>query len=140
MEDFIIIPVQLKLETFSKIMKITQYQNLKNDIRGNERPTDFEVQEFISGSVNTYLKYIEDFQKIAGLDDLGKPYRLKNRFKELMIKRKMKQKDICEITQIDPANISFIFNNKNQASLDYFLRIWVVFGCPPLNEVLYREE
>jgi hypothetical protein len=57
-----------------------------------------------------------------------------------MIKRKLKQKDISEITQIEQANISYIFSNKNQPSLDYFLRLWVFFGCPPLNEVLYREE
>jgi sulfite reductase alpha subunit-like flavoprotein len=24
--------------------------------------------------------------------------------------------------------------------LDYFLRLWVFFGCPSLTEVLYREE
>lgn len=140
MEDFIIVPIHLKLETYNKILKITQYENLKNDIRNNGRPIDFAIQEFISGCVNTYLNYIEEFQKIAGLDDLGRPFRLKNRFKDLMVKRKLKQKDISEATQIAQANISYIFNNENQASLDYFLRLWVFFGCPPLNEVLYRED
>ena len=140
MEDFIIIPVKLRLETYNKILKITDYENLKNEIRNNGRPTDNEIQDFISGCIKTYLDYIENFQKISGYDDLGKPFRLKNRFKELMIKRKLKQKDISEITQIEQANISYIFSNKNQPSLDYFLRLWVFFGCPPLNEVLYREE
>jgi hypothetical protein len=140
MEDFIIVPVKLRLETYNKILKITDYENLKNEIRNNGRPTDNEIQDFISGCVKTYLDYIENFQKIAGYDDLGKPFRLRNRFKELMIKRKLKQKDISEITQIEQANISYIFSNKNQPSLDYFLRLWVFFGCPPLNEVLYREE
>jgi hypothetical protein len=140
MEDFIIVPVKLRLETYNKILKITDYENLKNEIRNNGRPTDNEIQDFISGCVKTYLDYIENFQKIAGYDDLGKPFRLRNRFKELMIKRKLKQKDISEITQIEQANISYIFSNKNQPSLDYFLRLWVFFGCPPLNEVLYREK
>jgi hypothetical protein len=130
----------LKLETYNKILKVTQYENLKNDIRNNGRRNDFEVHEFISGCINTYINYIEQFQQIAGYDDLGKPFRLRNRFKELMIKRKLKQKEISEATQIEPSNISQIFANKNQPSLDYFLRLWVFFGCPPLNEVLYREE
>jgi hypothetical protein len=140
MEEFIIIPVELRLETYSKISKVVQYANLKNEIRNNGKPTDFEVQEFISGCINTYINYIEEFQKISGYDDLGKPFRLKNRFKELMVKRKIKQKEISEMTQIEPSNISNIFANKNQPSLDYFLRLWVFFGCPPLNEVLYRDE
>jgi DNA-binding XRE family transcriptional regulator len=139
MEDFIIVPVKLRLETYNKILKITDYENLKNEIRNNGRPTDNEIQDFVSGCIKTYIEYIENFQKIAGYDDLGKPFRLKNRFKELMIKRKLKQKEIAEFTQIEQANISYIFSNKNQPSLDYFLRLWVFFGCPPLNEVLYRE-
>jgi hypothetical protein len=139
MEDSIIVPVKLKLKTYSKISKVIQYANLKNEIRDNGIPIDYEVQEFISGCVNMYLNYIENFEKIAGLDDLGKPYRLKNRFKELMITRKLQQKDISSATQIAPSNISNIFNNESQPSLDYFLRLWVFFGCPPLNEVLYRD-
>ncbi len=44
-----------------------------------------------------------------------------------------------EITKIEPSNISLIFRNKNQPSLDYFLRIWIALGCPPISDCLYRE-
>lgn len=140
MEEFIIVPVKIKIETFSKISKIIQYANIKNELRQNNLPTDYEVQEFISGCVNTYLQYIEEFRKIAGYDDLGRPFRLKNRFKELMVTRRLKQKELAEATEIDPGGISKILANENQPSLDYFLRLWVFFGCPPLTNVLYREE
>jgi hypothetical protein len=140
MENSIVIPVEIKMDTYVKISKVIQYANLKNELRNNGKPTDFEIQEFISGCINTYLKYIEEFQKLSGYDDLGKPFRLKNRFKELMDKRRLKQKNICDVTEIAPPIISRVLANENQPSLDYFLRLWVFFGCPSLTEVLYREE
>lgn len=126
-------------EVYKEIEKILHYRYarvLTLDIDAKSRSTE----EFVKGCVMHYLKQIKKQEILAGIDDLGKPFRLRNKFKELMIKKGLKQKDIAEAIQIAQANISNIFNNENQPSLDYFLRLWVFFGCPPLNEVLYREE
>jgi transcriptional regulator with XRE-family HTH domain len=50
------------------------------------------------------------------------------------------QKMLAEKTNIDPANVSIILNNRSQPSLDYFLRLWIALGCPPINECLSRTD
>jgi transcriptional regulator with XRE-family HTH domain len=51
----------------------------------------------------------------------------------------LRGKDLSELTNIHAGNISIILSNRSQPSLDYFLRIWIALGCPPLNQCLYRE-
>ena len=66
--------------------------------------------------------------------------KVKNRFKEILQRIGMKQKELAELTGIDNATISFILTNRNQPSIEYFLRIWTVLGCPPVEDVFYRER
>lgn len=121
-----------------KIEKLTQHRNLKNDLfnRGNRFNT---AEDFIIGTVYHYLDQIDNQDVYAGLDDLGKPYRLRNKFKEIAKNKNLSQQQIAEMSNIEPSNISLIFRNKNQPSLDYFLRIWIALGCPPISDCLYRE-
>jgi DNA-binding XRE family transcriptional regulator len=140
MDKKIPITVHLYKETIQTIESMTTYKNVKNDLKSADNQIHYTIEDFITGCVNLYINQLQNWEEIAGIDDLGKPFRLKNRFKELMIKRELKQKDISDATQIEQSNISNIFKNKNQPSLDYFLRLWVFFGCPPINDVLYREK
>jgi hypothetical protein len=140
MDEKIKINIHLRKDTVEKINKIVNYKNLKTElIRLNETQIH-TMEDFITGCVNYYMKQLANREEYAGMDDLGKPYRLKNNFKNLLKSKGWKQKDLADITNIDPANISIILSNRSQPSLDYFLRLWVAFGCPPLNKVLEREK
>jgi DNA-binding Xre family transcriptional regulator len=135
------VEIHLYKETIEKIKKYTEYENLKNQVKPeSNRSTVHSVEDFITGCINLYLKELESIENLAGMDDLGKPFRLRNRFKEIITKRGIKQKELAKMTDIDAGNISIILSNRSQPSLDYFLRIWLVLGCPPIQNVLYRED
>ena len=135
------VEIFLYKETIEEIRSIVHYENYKNQIHNQmDRPTTNTIEDFITGCINFYLSEIKKNVIIAGFDDLGKPYRLKNRFKDILDKKNMRQKDLADKTNIDPASISMIMKNKSQPSLDYFLRIWIALDCPSLDQVLYREE
>jgi DNA-binding Xre family transcriptional regulator len=126
-------------EEYKEIEKILNYRNMRIlalDIDKKSR----SIEEFVKGSTIHYLKQIKTQEELAGIDDLGKPYRLKNHFKEILHKKGWSQKQLAETTNIDPSNISITLSNRSQPSLDYFLRIWIALGCPPLNECLSRVE
>jgi DNA-binding Xre family transcriptional regulator len=126
-------------EIYNEIDKILLYRNSK--IMALEMDKKFRsVQDFAKGCFNHYLKEIRIQEELAGVDDLGKPYRLRNHFKEILKKKGWSQKQLAEATNIDPSNISITLSNRSQPSLDYFLRIWIALGCPPLNECLSREK
>jgi DNA-binding Xre family transcriptional regulator len=139
-QEYVEINIKLKKSTFQQINDYVSYQNLRNDIKSRNKPIDLNINDFITGCVRAYLNKLKNGEELAGLDDLGKPYRLKNNFKEYIDKLGWKQKDLAEKTKIDPGNISIILSNRSQPSLDYFLRIWIAVGCPPMNKVLYRVD
>lgn len=139
MENYKKITLFLNDDLLNEIEQLMEYRNIRLLVRNiSNKPR--EIDDFIVGCVIHYLKDIKKQSTLAGYDDLGKPYRLKNRLKEYVKKRGMLQKELAIQTNIEESNISMILNNKVQPSLDYFLRIWIVLNCPPLNEILYREE
>jgi DNA-binding Xre family transcriptional regulator len=138
--DEIEVTIKLKSRTFNEMLKLIRYQNLRNEYRKRDKPTDLDIVDFVTGCVNLYIEQVETPERLSGLNDLGRPFRLKNRFEEIMKRKNLKQIQLAKMTGIDPGNISPILKNKNQPSLDYFLRIWVALDCPSLDTVLYREE
>lgn len=136
--QYVSINLLIKKEAMEKIEKVTQMRNTKTLLFNKGRRFN-SAEDFIVGSIYHYLDQIDSQESFAGLDDLGKPYRLKNNFKEITKSKNLSQQQISEKTKIEPSNISLIFRNKNQPSLDYFLRIWIALGCPPISDCLYRE-
>lgn len=130
--------IYLSEDVIKEIKTMVDLRNTRIILDNEERKVR-SVEEFIKGSVIQTIKWLKSEELSAGMDDLGKPYRLRNRFKEIAEKKHLKGKDLSELTNIRPSNISYILANRNQPSLDYFLRIWIALGCPPLNECLYRD-
>jgi DNA-binding Xre family transcriptional regulator len=134
------INLYLAEEHIDQLEKYAAIENQKNSLWKKERKNHIQMTDFIAGLIIDYFDEVENKQEISGYDDLGKPFRLMNRFKEIASKKGISQKQMAEMTNIDPANISYIWRNRNQPSLDYFLRIWIALGYPPLNKCLYRED
>lgn len=130
------IELHIKEETYQELMKIVDYYNLKNYIhKTNEQPLSIET--FIKGCITQELERINSMQQLV--DPEFSKGRIKNRIKENAESEGLKLKDLHELTKIDKGNLSKIFNNKNQPSIDYLLRIYFALGCPPLEELFYRE-
>jgi hypothetical protein len=140
MGDYKKISIFLNDDLYQEIEKLLRYRNAKYEFLGEDKKSR-SIEEFVTGSVIEALKKVKRQENLGEMIiDLNKSFKLKNRFKELMIKRKWKQKYLSDLTGVDPGNISKILSNENQPSLENFMRLWVAFGCLPFNEVLYREE
>ena len=139
MKGYIEVKTYFAEDVMEEIETIVQYKRLKDLLYSNEN-NYHTTEEFIVGCVIHYIKTIKHQIDLSGIDDLGKPYRLQNKFKEYMDKHGIAQSELAKMTGIGESNISLILRNKNQSSLDYFFRIWIALKCPPLNKILYRLE
>lgn len=137
MSDYKIVTIYLSNEAYKEILDIIEYRNKRIQFDREDKKVR-SIEEFVKGSALQVLKWLRDEDSFAGIDDLGKPYRLENSFKKILQEKGMRSKDLAEMTNIHAGNISIILNNRSQPSLDYFLRIWIALGCPPLNECLHR--
>jgi len=133
------ITIYLKDDILKELEHYVEYQKLKTlNYDGNYDHKS--IEEFIVGCVCFYLRQLKHQVDLSGINDLGRPYRLQNNLKEYMDKRGIIPAELAKQTGIGASNISLILKNKNQPSLDYFLRIWMALGCPELSKILYRVE
>ncbi len=140
MVNMIKVEVPLRHETIKRMDEIIVYSKFRKRYTKQDLPESYE--DVIKAALYDYFRKIDVLYNNVISD---KKYKLKNngnlqnRLKEMIKDEGMKQKDICDMTGIDPGSLSNILSNRNQPSMDYFLRIWVVLGCPPIEDVFYRD-
>jgi|GEM_PF-1406447 len=139
MSNYKEIVIHLKEDIIKDIELLVIYQNAKT-LLFHESKNTHTVEDFVVGCIHHYIERVKDQIDLSGINDLGKPYRLQNKFKEFMDKKGVSQAMLSERTGIGASNLSLIMKNKNQPSLDYFFRIWIALECPPLDKILYRVE
>lgn len=136
-EEHLEITIKLSSQTLDKLQTMVEYFNGRNELLNvSER---VGVEELICGSV---MRFIEEGQLIVKpltMNAQGVSGVIKNNFKKICSENGIRQQEIVNITGIDKATISGIFNNKSQPSLDNFLKIWHVLNYPPINQCLYRD-
>jgi antitoxin component HigA of HigAB toxin-antitoxin module len=130
--------IQIKEESMQKLSEVAQYETLQRKLRGIDEVISEE--DIVKAAVYDYLKKIYSFNQVKNTNDLGSPYQLKNKFKQIMDEEGLKPKDLEKLTGIPAPNLSRILNNKSQPSLDYFVRICVALKKDDMFSVLYREK
>lgn len=128
-------------ETDQFLNDVMKYENFRYRIKREGQLTTKE--DIVKAALDHFLKDIGNFYKkhiIESKENLNQSVALKNRFKQLMEEKGLRQKDLSELTGIDKANLSNILNNKNQPGSDYFLRLWVSLDYPKIEDIFYREE
>lgn len=138
MSDYKKVNIYLKEEIIEDIENILKYKEVR-DLLDKKDTKPVTNEEFIVGCVCYYLRKIKAIEDLSGINELGRPYQLKNRIKELLEQKNISQQELAKKTGIGASNISLIVKNKNQPSLDYWLRIWIALDCPPIDWMLYRE-
>ena len=142
MENKISISVKIQPELYKRICETIGYSKVSKMIKDKELPTTEE--ELINAALYYYFKRTDTILSFHNIErralNLDEDSKVKNRFKETIKKIGMKQKELSELTGIDEATVSLILSNRNQPSMEYFLRIWTVLGCPPIEDVFYREK
>jgi DNA-binding XRE family transcriptional regulator len=139
-DEKIKLAISVKKETYDRIINYIDYFNLRNTLVKDEKP-EMNIENFIKGAIIDELIELEALMNpvVIKNSDLAKEGKLKNNLKKIAREDGIKNLDISELTGIDKTTLSQIFNNHQQPSLDYFLRIWSVLGYPPLRRCFYRE-
>jgi len=134
------ITILLPSKTVEQIQQIIRLENALNSMRSKEhRQLTYDIEDFITGCVNKQLAHIDMARDLAKYEELGNARKLKNRIKEVAESKGWNQKGLVEVTGINKGTMSTIFSNAHQPTSDYLLRIWIALGCPPLQELFYRE-
>ncbi|MDT0160298.1 helix-turn-helix transcriptional regulator [Bacillus sp. AG4(2022)] len=129
--------IHLRKDIVDDIRKIVEYKNLK-DFLFDDEDSYVNVEEFVIGCVCYYLRQIKGTIDLSGISMINSNEILQNRLHELLEQKRMTQLQLSEQTGIAPSNINNYIKNKNQPSLEHFMRIWITLGCPPLNWLLHR--
>ncbi|MGG4438354.1 helix-turn-helix transcriptional regulator [Priestia megaterium] len=134
------ISIHLSKEVVDQINNILQLENSLNHVikSRNHKPT-YDIEDFIIGCIHKQLAHIDMIRDLEAYEHLGETRQLKNRIKEVAESKGWNQKRLTEVTGINKGTASTIFSNNHQPSIDYFLRIWIALGCPPIEELFYRE-
>lgn len=132
--------VKLKLETVERINEIVAYSKFRKKYTKQDLP--MSPEDVIKAALDEYIKKVDLIYRNvinASLYNLKVDAPIKNNIKKLMIEADLNQKEFSELCSIYAGTISHILSNRNQPSMDYFLRIWAVLGCPPIEHCFYRE-
>ncbi|RLL44868.1 XRE family transcriptional regulator [Oceanobacillus piezotolerans] len=136
------VTIQLSEDTFNQIKELTDLENLINRHRDRERSDNYKMEEFIIGCIIDKIEQIKHFDAIhpfiENRESSEKPI-VKNRFKEIAKEKNIYIKDIAEQLNMQPPNISKIFNNASQPRFELFVKIWLILGCPPLQQCIVIE-
>ena len=142
MENQIELNVKINSDLYKKVREILGYTNTLVSFKDKDLPLTDE--EIINSALFYYFEKMDTVMGFHKIDkralNLDEGTKIKNRFKDILKMIGMKQKELAELTGIDSATLSTMLANKNQPSIEYFLRIWSVLGCPPIEEVFYREK
>ena len=135
--DYERINIHLRKEIVKDIEKILEYKHARDFLF--EKETNYtSMENFIVGCVCYYLRQINGIKDLSGINELGRPFQLENKIGELLDQKRISQKELSDLTGIAASNINNFVKNKNQPSVDYFLRIWIALECPPLDWMFYR--
>ena len=141
MSNRIEINVNLKPETVEKMDEIVNYSKFRKKFTQQDLPVSHE--DIIKAALDEYLKKIDLIYSNVinnSLYGLKVDAPIKNNIKQLMKDMGMSQKAFSELTGIQAGTLSHILSNRNQPSMEYFFKIWVVLGCPPIEHCFYRES
>ena len=129
-------------ETIEFIDDLIRYENFRHKIKREGKIVYRE--DIIKAAIDYFLTDIRNYYKKHIIESkrhlFVPPLQLQNRFKDLMDIKLMKQVELSELTGINKTNLSHILSNKSQPGLDYFIRLWIAFDYPNIEDVLYKKE
>ena len=136
--------ISVNKETANQIREYANFINIKRKLRNKKLPYVTE-EDVIKAGISHLFSFIETYYEFVENEKTEAPQlqlkaKIKNRFREIAHEQGLDQSAIVKLTGINPANISRIFNNGNQPSIDYFFRIWIALDRPPIDDIFYAED
>ncbi|MCA1021621.1 helix-turn-helix domain-containing protein [Halobacillus litoralis] len=131
------ITVTISDKNLSRIQELVDLENSISKWTKNKW-RERSVEDFIKGAIYQRIEMFDNFDEFYEVFSKGRT-NYKNNFKCLTEEISMTQADVASITGINPSTINQIFNNHSQPRMDYFFKIWITLGCPPLYKCLTKE-
>ncbi|MEW9672935.1 helix-turn-helix transcriptional regulator [Ammoniphilus sp. 3BR4] len=133
--------ISLTVEQMEELLKVVHLANQRLSIESHIKPEDV-----VLASINNFIpKYLPKKMRNpnlspSNLHHLGSTqFPLKNKLKAFLEEKGIKPSTLAKAVNISTGRLSDILNNKNQPSLDVFLRIFYYLDFPDLDEILYRD-
>ena len=129
------------MEQMEELLKVVHLANQRLSLESHIKPEDV-VLAAMNNFIPKYLprKMINPNLRPSDLHHLGSTlFPLKNKLKSFLKEKGIKPSTLAKAVDISTGRLSDILNNKNQPSLDVFLRIFYYLDFPDLNDILYRE-
>lgn len=138
-EKFIEVRIHLKESTLQTIENIVNYENTKIRLFNKNKPY-ITIEDFIVGCCSEIIKKLTTYDEhiTFGNNANTSQFKLKNKIKDILKERNIKQLDLAEITGLDKATINLIVNNRTVPTLEAFLKISAALDFPPVEEMLER--
>lgn len=132
--------IELSDENYEKSLNLVHVLNYLNKNHRNE----ISIEELIEASLFNYLERFYDHlvseHKYEELVSLGNPnYHLRFNLERYIEDKGLPLTHMAKQLKISLGALKGIIDNKHMPSVDIFIRLWVLIGCPPLQEILYRE-
>ncbi|MGZ9868137.1 helix-turn-helix domain-containing protein [Priestia endophytica] len=131
--------ITLNKEQVEQVQRLVTYENFRREFMRGEGL--IQEEDIFYAALNYYLNSIESFYKreVFNREEQLNTKKLINLdFRRLLNERedKIKQKDIARIIGVDSAHINQILSNKTAPSLDIFIKLWIFFDKPSLDELI----
>ena len=129
----------MRENTLQIIENIVNYKN--NKIRlFNTIEQYAKIEDFIVGCCLDVINRLTTYNEKITFGENSNIYqfKLKNKIKDMLKERNIKQLDLAEITGLDKVTINLIVNNRTVPTLEAFLKIWAALDFPPIDEMFEK--
>jgi hypothetical protein len=128
------IKINIKSESLNEIKEIIDMTNKFNTFKYPNKE-EITIEDFIKASIknemNRCKEYYQLVQKVFNPKET-----FNNNFFNMTKDAGYTQTFISEQTGINQASLSKILKNQTQLRIDSFFKLWVFFGCPPLEKCI----
>ena len=132
--------ISVNEDTAKQIRYYSDFMNRRNSFLENKKAMVTD-EDIIKAALFQFFEILDKYYEFENPDNiqLSPKSKIKNKFREIAMREGIDQSTISKVTGIERANISRVFNNRNQPSMDYFFRIWLALERPPIEELFYEE-
>ena len=131
--------ISVNEDTAQEIRRYADFLNQRNKLR-NEKYEYVTDEDVIKAAIFRHLQIVETYHSKSGFFKDLVDYKISNDFRTVAMKQQLDQASISKLTGISVPNLSRIFNNRNEPSFDYFVRIWIALGCLPIEKLIKFEK
>lgn len=124
------ITIKLNDLTYQKYLLMADYYKSKKKFLGER--DELVLEEFVNGSLELVLSWIRNAPEFP---NTANRWDMTHHFVKLFNKRGLNQSDVSRLTNLSTSTVNGIWKG-NIPNLESFIRMWIVLGKPPIEELL----